>query len=238
MSQVRFGEQLLVLLLESLSGALPDCAGVGLSLCRPEAGTAGHSAAGVGVAPALDAAQWQAGEGPLVEAAGADGPVRCDDLATDPRWAGLNRPPDCAGLAVLAVPGGWDDTGPVVLSVYLGLPAGPAELAVVERYEPLLATGLGVVEYCTDELVRADEIISMMQRRRLIEQAKGVVMGRAGLDADGAFALLVRVSQQQNVKLRRLADALLAQVTGTPVEDRRAGEVAEQLWRGLGAGVS
>ncbi|NMH99604.1 ANTAR domain-containing protein [Pseudonocardia acidicola] len=243
MEQVQFGDRLLELLMSSLAAALPGCAGVGLSVA-PNPGT-GRCAGASGVAAELDAAQWAAGDGPVVEAAGADGAVTTDDLGSDPRWPGFSRPADAGGLAVIAVPGGWDENGPMVLSVYTKQPADPAALAVIDRYEPLLATGLGVVEYCTDELVKADEMIDMMRRRRLIEQAKGMVMGRAGLDAERAFELLVRVSQQQNVKIRDLAAALVQEAPGTPRPTARPGpppsdaaRVARQLWRHLGPGAS
>ncbi|HVL83726.1 MAG TPA: ANTAR domain-containing protein [Pseudonocardia sp.] len=210
--QVRFGERLLVLLMESLSSALPRCSGIGLSLCaRPGSGRA---AAGIGLAVELDAAQWAAGEGPLPEAAEGEAPVSTPDLGTDRRWPTLPRPASCAGLAVVAVPGGWDEHGPVVLSAYLAEAPGPAELAVIDRFEPLLATGLGVVEYCTDELVKADEMIGMMHRRRAIERAKGVVMGRAGVDSEQAFAMLVAAAQRAGIPVRELALDLLAHAGG------------------------
>ena len=42
--------------------------------------------------------------------------------------------------------------------------------------------------------------------RDVIGQAKGILMATQDLDADGAFALLVRASQAQNVKLRKVAE--------------------------------
>jgi hypothetical protein len=42
--------------------------------------------------------------------------------------------------------------------------------------------------------------------RDVIGQAKGILMARQHIDADAAFALLVRASQDQNVKLRVLAE--------------------------------
>lgn len=44
-----------------------------------------------------------------------------------------------------------------------------------------------------------------LQTRAAIEQAKGVLMFRFDLDADGAFALLTRWSQQHNIKLHDVA---------------------------------
>jgi AmiR/NasT family two-component response regulator len=39
----------------------------------------------------------------------------------------------------------------------------------------------------------------------VIDQAKGMVMARLGIDADEAFARLVKLSSHLNVKLRDLA---------------------------------
>jgi AmiR/NasT family two-component response regulator len=49
-----------------------------------------------------------------------------------------------------------------------------------------------------------------MKSRATIEQAKGILMERHKLAADTAFDLLVRVSQEQNRKLRDLADDLVS----------------------------
>lgn len=55
-----------------------------------------------------------------------------------------------------------------------------------------------------DEAVRRSA-----ETRGAIEQAKGVLMATLGLDAEGAFELLRRTSQNANVKLRDLAQRLL-----------------------------
>jgi transcriptional regulator with GAF, ATPase, and Fis domain len=46
--------------------------------------------------------------------------------------------------------------------------------------------------------------------RDVIGQAKGILMARHRIDADAAFDLLVRVSQDQNVKVRTLAEYVAA----------------------------
>ena len=45
-------------------------------------------------------------------------------------------------------------------------------------------------------------------RRAIIEQAKGILMARNGIDADAAFALLKSHSQQSGQKLNEVAQAL------------------------------
>jgi hypothetical protein len=226
-----FGERLLELMMEALRAALPGCTGVGLGLAGADGG--GHSVPAVGVAEALDLAQWEAGDGPLVEAAVGPVAVVCTDLAHDDRWPGFRRPGGCAGLGVMAVPSSWDDHGPVLLTAYVdtaGGGVGPEALAVVDGHEPLLATALGVVKYCSEELVKAEEVIGMMRRRQLIEQAKGIVMGQAGVTAEQAFELLVRVSQRDNVKVRDLASALLARTGDAPDVPQAAHVAAERMW--------
>ena len=47
-----------------------------------------------------------------------------------------------------------------------------------------------------------------------IGQAMGILMARYGIGADAAFAALARVSQHHNLKLRRLADAVITTTTG------------------------
>lgn len=54
-----------------------------------------------------------------------------------------------------------------------------------------------------------------LERRPIIDQAKGMLMQDFGLDQDGAFALLNRISQDSNVKLHDLAELLVAELRGS-----------------------
>jgi hypothetical protein len=60
----------------------------------------------------------------------------------------------------------------------------------------------------------SDAIGAVTERRLMIEQVKGMLMLIYGVDADGAFDLLRRQSQQHNVKLRLIAE----QIRGDLVE--------------------
>jgi GAF domain-containing protein len=51
----------------------------------------------------------------------------------------------------------------------------------------------------------ADNLEKALTSRAVIDQAKGIVMARLGVNADDAFARLVKVSSRLNVKLRDLA---------------------------------
>lgn len=80
-----------------------------------------------------------------------------------------------------------------------------------------------------------------LDSRAPIEQAKGVLMLRYGIDADHAFSMLVQWSNDTNTKLSALAEALTKVVGGganladPPLETAR--QLVEQL-RGPGASTT
>ena len=54
----------------------------------------------------------------------------------------------------------------------------------------------------------SDAVQAIAEQRALIKQSKGMLMFVYGIDADAAFELLRRQSQNDNVKLRDLARSL------------------------------
>jgi hypothetical protein len=99
----------------------------------------------------------------------------------------------------------------------------------------------------TAESRRAEQMVQMVQYRRVIEQAKGLVMAVTGSDAAAAFATLARASQHFNVRLRNLAVALVELVGGSPAEGpddpaavvvpaERDRTAAARMWAALGSG--
>jgi hypothetical protein len=200
--EVRFGPELLDRLLRHLVESVTGCDGAGVS-------TNQRSLRAVGVAARRDAEQWERREGPVVAAATGDETL-VQALSDGVSW-------------VTAVPGSWTGDGPSVLSVYTDHEPKEDDLRLIDQVEPLLATATAVIEFCADEVLRADQMVEMVQNRRLIEQAKGLVMGAARCDAAAAFRTLVRSSQHFNVKLRDLSAALVEVVGGAPVADQEPG---------------
>jgi hypothetical protein len=200
--EVRFGPELLDRLLRHLVESVPGCDGAGVS-------TNLRSLRAIGVAARHDADQWERGEGPVVAAATGDETL-------------VQAMPD--GVTwITAVPGSWTQDGPSVLSVYTDHEPKEDDLRLIDQTEPLLATAAAVIDFCADEVLRADQMVEMVQNRRLIEQAKGLVMGATRCDAAAAFRTLVRSSQHFNVKLRDLSAALVEVVGGAPVADQEPG---------------
>src|SRR5690606_6481779 len=55
-----------------------------------------------------------------------------------------------------------------------------------------------------------------LRHRGVIEQAKGMLMAAQRCDEDAAFGLLVRASQRENVKVRDIAQRIVAGATQGP----------------------
>jgi ANTAR domain len=220
------GSELIDRLLVHLCEQLDGCLGVGLS-SGPSSGE-GAVIGATGIAVELDQRQWSMSTGPLMDAVRQDGHVLVDDLRTDQRWpelTGLLSEPEVADqlkgvskVGAVALPGGWSQGGLITLTVYLDHAPALPDLRVMEGYEPLIATSAAVVEFCAGEVMRTDQVLDMVQHRRVIEQAKGIVMAHLGCDGPGAFSALVRISQQANVKLREFSVALVQRVGNSPPE--------------------
>lgn len=242
MTTAELGKGLILRLLWSLTTAVPGASGAGLVLLGEQREP--RQVGAFGTAQAWDAAQLTCRCGPLTQAALAD-EVRVVE-PFDPRdYLDLPQPPQApapAGLVVL--PGAWAGDGRLVTSLYLDTPIDAHAITTLGAYEPLLAHALGLLEYCGDAETRADQMLQMMQYRRVIEQAKGMVMTRRSVGADEAFARLAEVSQRRNVRLRELAVALVEGIGGSPAEQPaepgeriratpEAVDAATRLWEDL-----
>lgn len=63
--------------------------------------------------------------------------------------------------------------------------------------------------------------------RAVIEQAKGILMGRAGISADRAYELMSQMSQDMNRKVYVVAQALIDQVKGVSEAPARPSHPAQ-----------
>jgi ANTAR domain len=229
-----FGNELLTGLLTFTVESVPGALGAGLNVaadmsggasdCLPgpaEGGSDGspRSVAAVGVAAELDPAQWAQAGGPLWEAFRSGQTVIVPDPShpSEPAvgigelsGSGHGVAGSVRGAVFLA--GEWGGDLPVIVSIYLDRVPDAKVLREIDRYEPLVTQALAVVEYCAGEEQVAQQMLQMTQYRRVIEQAKGLVMGAAGGDSSSAFATLARASQHFNVRLRNLAVALVEHV--------------------------
>ena len=215
MPVAELGEGLLVRLLSALQTRLGSVIGAGILVAESPGNL--RPVASVGVAEIWDAMQIDSGSGPLVQAVKAEKAVVRDPL-------NLRAYPDLASLvdvipkrtpaAIVVVPNSWTGGRQLVTVVYFSAPVADGDLEVIGHYEPLLAYALGLLEYCGDAENQAEQMVRMVQTRRWIEQAKGMIMTRRSIGPDDAFAVIVEHSQASNVKVRDLSRALVGLVAG------------------------
>lgn len=152
----------------------------------------------------LDAAQYDFQEGPCYEAATETLHVTAPHLAQDVRFP---------------------EYGPVAVAAGIEAQAGirlfeaPAYDGALNLYSPragvfedLAGIGLLFAHHAAVALAYAQEIDQLraaVETRQLIGQAVGVTMERYGLNEARAFGFLSRLSQDNNVKLRVIAQRLL-----------------------------
>lgn len=150
-------------------------------------------------------------QGPGPDAVRAHGPVRTGDLGTDPRWPALAR-----GAAPLGIRS--------VLSVHLYVIGGSLGVLTLasgrERAFDAQAEQLGVLlaAHAAVALRTVDQeqgLRTAFEGRDVIGQAKGILMQRHRISADHAFAMLVSASQDTNIKLREVAEHVVAHLERT-----------------------
>ncbi|OBG29611.1 GAF and ANTAR domain-containing protein [Mycobacterium sp. 852002-51057_SCH5723018] len=154
----------------------------------------------------LDVIQNRYGEGPCLAAIREHHMIRVDDLNADRRWPRYQR---CALeqtpiRSILAYGLLVDGTTIAALNFYAEAPRAfddeSLELGGIFASHVALAWSM---------LRRQDQFRSALASRDTIGQAKGVIMERFNLDADEAFELLTRLSQQSNTKVIDIAKALI-----------------------------
>jgi len=77
-----------------------------------------------------------------------------------------------------------------------------------------------------------ESVTEVSERRAVINQALGILMLRYGINADDAFGLLTKLSQESNTKLRIIAEHLVAE---TAPQDESRDDAAERVDRVLRA---
>lgn len=166
----------------------------------------------------IDAMQYSLREGPCLEAHDTREVVRADlDEAGDrwPRFTEAAREEKPRALIAYPLLAGDESVG--ALNLYAGSAHALADAddtllgAVAARVGEVVAAALKVIE--AREL--AGQLEQAMVSRAVIEQAKGVLMGRHGLSEVEAFELIKAQSQRTNTKLRLIARGIVDEATGS-----------------------
>lgn len=155
---------------------------------------------------AFDAVAFELGEGPALEARGGRNEILVDDTHSEKRWPTWAERMAQAGIrSVLCVGMSAPERDIGVLTLYDSRPQ------VFELDDAAVAADLA--RHAAVALAaarRAENLGIAIDARKLVGQAQGILMERFGLTADQAFSVLLRYSQDKNIKLRDVAAKLIA----------------------------
>jgi hypothetical protein len=154
----------------------------------------------------VDTLQHELQEGPCLDALRESETVQSSDLSVDERWPKWG-PEVAARLGLFSI-------------VSYRLFSTDSTLGALNLYGKDLSAfsaddvhdGMALAAHVGVALAGAQEVENLeraLTSRTVIGQATGILMERFDLTSDRAFAVLSRLSQQQNVKLRQLADEIV-----------------------------
>jgi GAF domain-containing protein len=165
-----------------------------------------HSEAASGELPErVDALQAETGQGPCLDAVYQHETVRVPDMRHEPRWPEFaRRASDAGALSMLSIQLFVDGDNLGALNLYA---RSPQAFTDESEHTGLLLASHAAVAYAGAR--KEAQLTRAIDTRDLIGQAKGILMERFEVNADDAFAILIKFSQQTGVKLHEIAERLV-----------------------------
>ena len=179
-----------------------DCAGVVLVQPGKHLRTAGVTDRRVEQA---DQFQLEYGEGPCVPVSTGHHSVLVCDTVVDGRWPRWS--PGVAELGLRSALTVWLWTTRSTLGALNLYGTRPDEFTATDDATARLLARHAAIAIATVQ--HAATLAQAVDARTLIGQAQGLLMERFAIDADQAFAVLRRYSQDNNIKLHIVADQLV-----------------------------
>jgi GAF domain-containing protein len=165
--------------------------------------------------------QERLAQGPCAVAFSQGLPAAIRNIRTEPDWAEFTQVLVSEGVcAALSVPVELDGGIIGTLDIYARDPRDwdPSEVAALQAYAGLMASLLSAATTAQVKGRLADQLQAALEHRWLIEQAKGVIMGREQVDAQAAFERLRGAARSST---RRLADVAKDVTGGQPLPTNR-----------------
>jgi GAF domain-containing protein len=168
------------------------------------------------LALALDESQYKLGHGPCLDAAASTSTQHVIDMAGEDRWPDWTARAREAGAHCslsIGLPVQESVTG--ALNIYATRPNAFDDdaLAIAQTFASYAEVAMANAYLYNAQTTLAQHMDIAMRSRAVIEQAKGIIMGDRRCSADEAFAILTKLSQNTNRKLRDVAVALVERST-------------------------
>ncbi|MEV7989865.1 GAF and ANTAR domain-containing protein [Micromonospora sp. NPDC085948] len=189
---------------------IPGASEVSVTLLH---GNKPHTAAFTGdLALVLDEKQYERGYGPCLQAAESTSSLIVPDTGSEQRWPGWAHAAAEAGAhssLSVGLPVHEHVTG--ALNIYATAPEAFDDdaITIAQTFAGFAAVALANAHLYETQATLAGHMQKAMESRAVIEQAKGILMGERRCTPEEAFAVLSKLSQDTNRKLRDVASALV-----------------------------
>ena len=197
-------------------------------------------------APEIDAAQYETGSGPCLDAFRHQQVYRIDFMEKDRHWPAFSEAAGAHGIeSSMSLPLVARHEGVGALNLYSRVSEAfdDGDVEVGLQFASQAASVLATSQAYWDAHHLSQDMTTALNSRTTIEQAKGILMGARGCNTEEALQILVRASQRENRKLREIAEEMVAQAARDAVAARPAPaadlpdrEAAESSRRTDGAG--
>jgi len=160
----------------------------------------------------VDEGQYSRDEGPCLQAMRDKAVIRLDSAGADERWPEFFEDARRSGIrSFLAGPMLLKNEAIGSLNLYSRKSDGFTGLddLLVALFTGQAAIAVANAKTHADAVELTRQLREALDSRAVIEQAKGVLMGREGIDADAAFDQLRTWSQTRNIKLREIAKQIV-----------------------------
>ena len=169
----------------------------------------------------IDQMQYGLGEGPCVDALSTGKANYIADTSTEERWMRFCQTAHEQGVcSCLALPLNSPNGLMGCYNFYSMRSDGFAEESrgQLEVFASNAAGAVAVAMKLADQAQLSDNLHQALTSRAVIDRAIGIIMAQQRCDADPAFDILRRASQNRNVKLRELAAEIVTAVSGKSPE--------------------
>lgn len=180
-------------------------------------------ASGSAEAQQMEETQTGFGDGPCLEAQRSDNVIRIPDVRYEKRWKPyMDEVRSNGPMSVLAVPLRINTSATAAMNFYsyqVGDFDGEA-LDIALEYANVASTTVAIALRIAEHSETAEDRRRAMESRTTIDLAVGIIMGQNRCSQDKAVDILKRASNHRNIKLRELAEQIIASVSDTaPVTD-------------------
>ena len=177
-----------------------------------------RSTAGTGTrTAALARLETEVGEGPLIEALTGTGTAAMNHVASDFRWARYRPHLQDAGFSsVLGLRLSLDE-GTEAAFAFFAASSQAFPLPVIAEarsFTDLASRGLRLALELHSASTRASDLQSALESRTSIDIACGVIMAQNRCSYNDAIAIISKASSHRNIKLRKVAEGILANLPG------------------------